>query len=117
MRFKDFAKLPVLEEVLFTHDGTAFQVLEEGKWIDGRFDRNIRIDHPTHGVGQTHAHVYGRKGSELGVVNVDGTGSHGTMIKLHRKDAAALRKVGVKVRRDNIVEWIVLPDPPQLLFG
>ena len=60
MRFKNFAKLSVLGDVLITRDGETFELLKEGKWINGRFDRNIRIDQPTHGVGQTHAHVYGR---------------------------------------------------------
>ena len=39
--------------------------MPEGKWISGRFDRNIRIDHPTHGVWQTHAHVLGRRDEVL----------------------------------------------------
>lgn len=117
MRFKNFAKLSVLGDVLITRDGETFELLKEGKWINGRFDRNIRIDQPTHGVGQTHAHVYGRTCNELGVVNFDGTGSHGTMMKLHKKDTAALRKAGVNVRPDNLVEWIALPDQPRLLFG
>ena len=53
-------------------------------------------------------HVHGRKGNGLGVVNVDGTGSHGTKMRLHPKDANALRARGVNIRADNIIEWLVL---------
>jgi hypothetical protein len=92
---------------------------EERKWIDGRFDRNIGIDQPSHlhGDGQTHAHVLGRRGNELGVVNFDGTGSHGSKFKLHPKDADALRARGCKVRADNIVEWVKLDAMPNVIFG
>ena len=116
--FIEFLNPPVLDEVLVTEDGEIFHVLREGKWISGRFDRNIRIDQPTHGAGQTHAHVLGRKGEEVGVVNVDGTGSHGSRCKLHDEDADTLRAQGFNIRDDNIVEWVVLDGPqPILLLG
>lgn len=115
--FREFAKLPVLDMVIMTADGLEFEQLQEGKWINGRFDRNIRIDQPTHGVGQTHAHILGRKGEQLGVVNFDGTASHGTKMRLHKRDADALRKAGANVERNNIVEWIALSEQPVMLFG
>lgn len=92
---------------------------EERKWIDGRFDRNIGIDQLSHlhGDGQTHAHVLGRRGNQLGVVNFDGSGSHGSKFKLHDKDANALRARGWKVRADNIVEWVKLDAMPNVIFG
>ena len=38
----------------------------------------VRIDPPVQPNQQTHAHILDRKGRELGVLNEDGTGSHGT---------------------------------------
>src|SRR2546423_1197172 len=96
--FKQFLYPPILDQVLITEDGEGFDLLREGNWVTGRFDRNIRIDHPTHGAGQTHAHVLGRKGMEIGVVNIDGTGSHGTRCRLPDADAEALRARGFSIR-------------------
>jgi hypothetical protein len=111
--------VPTIDEVfIFNQPGRECEVLREGQWIRGRFDRNIRIDHPVHGVGQTHAHILGRKGNELGVVNIDGTASHDTKMRLSDKDAKALVARGFNTRPDNIVEWHVLPEQPtQLLLG
>lgn len=118
MGFKEFNQLPVLETVLIYEGEPVVRVLSEGKWIRGRFDSNIRIDQPTHGVGQTHAHVLGRKGEEIGVVNFDGSSSHGTKCRLSDKDADALRAQGFQIKPDNIVEWLALPEQPrQLLLG
>ncbi len=117
MRFSEFANLPTLTEILVSEDNDRFERLDEGKWVNGRFDKNIRIDQPTHGVGQTHAHVYGRKGDEIGVVNIDGSSSHGTQCRLSDADADALRNRGFTIRAGNIVEWIVLGSQPQLLLG
>lgn len=108
MRFKEFSELTVLGSVVVTPDGLHGEILHEGKWISGRFDRNIRIDQPTHGVGQPHAHVLGRKGEEIGVVNFDGTSSHGTRCRLSDQDADALRARGFQIKVGNIVEWLSL---------
>lgn len=108
MRFNEFAKLPVLDEIVVTKDGDAAEVLQEGKWVSGRFEKNIRIDQPTHGVGQVHAHVLCRKGNEIGVVNFDGSSSHGTKCRFSDADADALRAKGFKIRPGNIVEWVLL---------
>ena len=118
MRFKEFAGLETIEEIMVSEgaDQSTFQRLDEGQWIDGRFEKGIRIDQATHGVGQKHAHVYGRKGGEVGVVNVDGSASHGTKCRLHDKDAAALRARGFAIKAGNIVEWIVLPVQPKVLL-
>jgi hypothetical protein len=117
LRFREFVNLPLLREILISADNAGFERLDEGKWVKGRFDKNIRIDQPTHGVGQTHAHVYGRKGDEIGVLNFDGSSSHGTQCRLSDADADALRKRGFTIKVGNIVEWIALPTQPQLLFG
>ena len=115
MSFKEFINLPTLTDVwLPGESGAAFR-LDEGKWIRGRFDSNIRIDYPTHGVGQTHAHVHARNGNEYGVINFDGTASHGTKCQLHKDDANALRNKGAKISSDNIVEWIVISNGPTFL--
>ncbi len=99
-------KLPILDGVFLV--GNIVELYEGRKWIPGRFDGNIGIDQPSHGVGQQHAHVYGRRGDEIVVVNFDGTGSHGTQGKLHADDADALRARGFRIRSTNIVEWTVL---------
>lgn len=117
MRFKEFVDLPVLRDVVITSDGSTNEVLREGKWISGRFDKNIRIDQPTHGVGQTHAHVLGRKGEEIGIVNFDGSGSHGTKCLISKDDADALRAKGFKIQPGNIVEWFLLTGECRVLFG
>jgi hypothetical protein len=111
------SKLPVLDLVMVAHTDGRVELYEGRNWIAGRFDKNIGIDQPTHGRGQQHAHVFGRKGGEIVVVNLDGTGSHGTKGRLHDDDAAALRARGFKVRDDNIIEWTVLSGGVQLLFG
>lgn len=118
--FKQFRielDLPVLDRVMVLNTDGRVELYEGRKWIAGRFDNNIGIDQPTHGRGQQHAHVYGRKGDEIVVVNLDGTGSHGTKGKLNDDDAAALKARGFKVRDDNIVEWTVVEGGLQLLLG
>jgi hypothetical protein len=118
LEFINEPKLPFLDEVFIVgEDGRHYERLDEGKWISGRFPSNIRLDHPTHGAGQLHGHVHGRKGEELVIVNVDGTGSHGTKGKLHDLDAEALRSRGFSIRPDKIVEWIVLDVRAKLLLG
>ena len=117
MRFKEFAGLPVITDIVITTDGATSEVLNEGKWIPGRFDRNIRIDQPSHGAGQMHAHVLGRKGEEIGVVNFDGSGSHGTKCRLSNGDAEALRARGFQIRPGNIIEWVLITEKFQLLLG
>lgn len=102
---------PLLDEVILVKpDLVQFDLLKEGKTIPGRFPTSIRIDQATHlnGNANPHAHVFGRRGDELGVVNFNGTGSHSSKFKLHAKDAAALRAQGFEIRSDNLVEWIVI---------
>lgn len=119
MRMEEIVPLhPYLDEVFISNDGTSSELLREGKWVSGRFDRNIRIDQPTHllGNGKVHGHIYGRRGDELGVVNVDGSPSHGTKMKLHDRDADALRAHGFVIPLDNIVEWFALPTDRNATF-
>lgn len=106
------------EVVVFDPSSDAAHRIEEGKWIKTGTSDSMRIDHATHGAGQTHAHIYGRKGKELGVVNLDGTGSHGTQMRLSKDQAEVLRKQGFKIRDDRIVEWIVRSEwTRELLLG
>ena len=105
--------------VVVSGDGGSAEILEDGKWIKGKLDRNIRIDQPTdgHDAGQPHAHVYGRNPrQELVIVNMDGTASHGKKGRLSPEDAEALKARGWTIRRDRIVEYFVLPGNPQLLL-
>jgi hypothetical protein len=94
MRFGEFTKIPQLTRVFVPTGPDEFEMLVEVQWIKGRFEGAVRIDQATYGAGQKHAHVYGRQGEEIGVVNVDGSPSHGTKSRLHGDDANALRKRG-----------------------
>ena len=82
--------------------------LREGKRISGRFDQNIIIDPANYGAGQRHAHILGRKGIEIGIVNIDGTASHGTKCRLHKDDILALRAQGFHIPDNGIIEWVSL---------
>lgn len=108
---------PILSDIYVFEADQNFVRLDEGQRISGRFEHNIRIDQPTYGAGQQHAHILGRKGNELGVVNLDGSASHGTKCTLHTDDANALRARGFSIRPDNIVEWTVLPEQPSMILG
>lgn len=121
MRFKQFIRrlgAPTLASIMVSEDDQTFQLLEEGKWYKGRFDKSVRVDNPTHGVGERHAHLYGRKGEKIGVINVSGTGSHGwTHVRVPDDDADLLRGLGFTIPDDNIVEWMALENQPDLLLG
>jgi hypothetical protein len=117
LKLVDFNKLPVLDQIIVSTDGETAEVLQERTWITGRFERNIGIDNAKAGSGRESAHVLGRRGKELVVVNLDGTGSHGTQGRLHDKDAAALRAKGFNIHPGHLVEWYVLADAPELLVG
>lgn len=113
-------KNQISDILLLSNNRNNLELLREGKWISGRFEDNIRIDQPTHfqGLqGMPHAAVYGRKGDQKVVVNMDGTASHGTKGRLHKDDADELRRRGFKIRDDNIVEWVLIPDQPRVLLG
>lgn len=122
MRFEEFIRrssgfddLPELDEVFVTEDGLNLTILREGKEYKGTFDRSLRVDNPTHGAGMRHAHVYGRKGNEIVVVNVDGSASHDTKGRIPEKDAEKLRSLGFTIPPDRIVEWTVVSDGPAVL--
>ena len=104
--------IPLIRVVLIAPGESTYRRLDEGKRIDGHVPDGIRLDPPTHrqGVGQLHAHVYGRKGNECVAVNFDGTASHGTKGRLHPDDAKALKAQGFKIRPDRMVEWYIVPD-------
>ena len=111
-----------IDAVFLVHpDLQRFRVLEEGKLTSGRFPRNIRLDQPTHlqGNGQLRAHVFGRRGNEIGVVNLDGSVSHGSKFKLHDEDADTLRGLGFAIPSDNLVEWTLWEqeDARELFLG
>ena len=113
--------LPMIRIEFIAESNGSVRRLDEGKWIDGRFKRGIRIDQPTHlhGAGLQHAHIYGRKGDELVVVNFDGSASHGTRGILHSDDAKALTDRGFTLKNGLIVEWWIVPNSEdfQLLLG
>lgn len=116
LRDEENKGVPLLHDIVVLADTGKAALYEGRKWISGRFDRNIGIDQPTYGAGQPHAHIYGRKGREVVlVVNLDGTGSHGTKGRLPDADADALRAQGFAISLDNIVEWVELPDQPIFL--
>lgn len=102
--------IPVIEEFFVTKDGREAALITEGKSYEGRFEDSIRVDNPTHGTGKRHAHLFARNGTEYGVVNVDGTPSHGSKMRVSDKDAEVLRGLGFAIPDDGIVEWIAVPD-------
>lgn len=112
------SKLPVLTGFAVCSGEKTANLLVEGKWVQRGIKGSIRIDPPSHGVGQTHAHLFALKGSEYGVVNFDGTGSHGTPKNSRIQDdhADVLRKAGFKIPLDNLVEWLAIADGQQLLL-
>lgn len=123
MSFKEFIRrglgldaVPELDEVYVTEDGVNVVILREGKTYKGSFDKSLRVDNATHGAGKRHAHVYGRKGKEIVVVNVDGSASHCTRGRVPEKDAEKLRSLGFMIPPDRIVEWTVLQNAPTLLL-
>lgn len=107
--------MPFLDEVLIVSANGEARLFEGRKWISGRFDGNIGIDRPAYGAGDTHGHVYGRYRDQLVVVNLDGTGSHGTRGRLHNKDADALRAQGFAIHPSKLVEWSVSTNQAQLI--
>lgn len=111
--------IPSIANVIVSNDGIELVQFHEGQWISGRIDRNIRLDQATHlqGAGQAHAHVHGRKGDELVVVNLDGSASHGAKGRLHPDDADALVARGYQVPANRIVEWWTLNLPIQILLS
>jgi hypothetical protein len=125
MRYEDITGHGPLDEppqiqIVAIRRGDEILALREGKWIDGRYDANIRIDRDTHfsdaGPEGVHAHVYGRKDRDnaLLVVRRNGASSHGLKGTLHKDDADALRARGFDIGPDNIVEWIAIADATDL---
>lgn len=113
-----YNRLPLLTAFVVAPPDQIAMLLVEGKWVKGRFDNSIRIDQPTHmqGNGKTHAHLFARNGDQYGVVNLDGTASHGMKCRIHRDDAAALVKRNFKLPPGNIVEWVAAKSGPQFLI-
>jgi hypothetical protein len=104
----------LLDQIVIVAENDTLKRLDEGKWIQ----TDIRIDQANYGAGKTHAHIYGRKGKQLGVVNIDGSGSHNTKMRLRSDHAAALIAHGFDIRKDNMVEWVLDNSLDKtLLFG
>jgi hypothetical protein len=110
MKFADLQPQALDEVYIVQPDLVNGEQLLEGKVVAGRFSSSLRIDPATHlhGSAPPHAHVFGRKGEELGVVHMDGSASHGSKFRLHPKDADALRARGFTIRPDNLVEWTAI---------
>jgi hypothetical protein len=101
----------VLENIfiLFLDEKPDRRILEI--WVTGEFEKNIRIDPPTHLSGskqhklQKHAHILDRGRNQILVVNQDGTASHGTKGTLSKKNADALKKRGFKVEPGDLIQF------------
>lgn len=105
----DVPPSPELDELFFRSDSGTTRPLNEAL-LHSPSGNTIRVDQPRHGGGgQVHGHILGRKGKEIGVVNLDGTGSHGTKMRLNKKDAQTLRDAGFIIQKDRMVEWIADP--------
>ncbi|MDQ0448126.1 hypothetical protein [Methylobacterium aerolatum] len=100
-----------------------FQVLHEGKWVNGRYEKNIRIDRNSHfasvGADDIHAHVYGRRDRDnaLVAVRLNGRMSHNTGGRLHQADADVLRSLGFNIPADNIVETFLVATAPSFILN
>jgi hypothetical protein len=110
--------IPEITDIAVSGDGTMLCQLREGKWIRGRFVRNVQVDQPPRldGQVQPHAYVYGRHGERPVAVSIDGASSHGEKGRLHRVDADALRELGFKIPPDGVVEWTGLTDSVEILL-
>jgi hypothetical protein len=121
LRFKEFDKLPTISVEAIEVQGHV-RLLVEGKWIDGRYKQNIRIDRDAHfsevGADNVHAHVYGRhdRNNALVAVRQSGKSSHGLTGVLHKKDAEALRAQGINVPQSGVIEWVPLPSDSNLIL-
>jgi hypothetical protein len=117
-RSKERQEATYIDRIYVKRGVGSVEYLSEGKTYSGRFPRNIRQDEPTHGVGFTHAHVHDRKGREIGVVRIDGTGSHGSKFRLHPKDREVLVGRGFDISQDGFVEWRLIEIADlEALFG
>lgn len=122
-KFNEFLQddMPYIRIIGANIDGQLLQ-LNEGTWINGRYERNIRIDRDTHfsdaDENGRHAHVYGRtdRDNALVAVRQTGTSSHGLKGKLHKADADALRQRGFGIPKDNIVEYLDLPRASEIIL-
>ena len=102
---------PEIDEVYIKVDGD-YALIREGQWISGK--KNFyRVDAVTHmqSGDQRHVHIYAKSkdkpGTELGVLNMDGSASHGTKMRLTKRMANELeKKCGVAVPENRIVEWV-----------
>ena len=95
------------------------QVLEEGKWVAGHFEREIRIDRNTHlRSNEKQAHFHDRKGNELYAVTQNGKPSHGSKpFKLSSTQADILRGQGFNIPKSRIVEAVLVAKGPKLLLN
>jgi hypothetical protein len=105
------------DEVVIIESGVPYY-LEEGKWLKGQFDREMRVDRNTHmRTGEKHAHIYDRKGNQLYSLTQNGKPSHNSKpFRLSNQQADALRAAGFDVGPNNMVE-AVLVGGTQLIFG
>jgi hypothetical protein len=109
-----------VDRIVVSRDGSLdLEVLEEGKWLKGSFENEIRVDRNTHlRSGDRHAHIHDRNGNELYAVTQDGKPSHGSKpFKLSKDQADVLAKQGFKVPRNRIVEPVLVGRGQMLLLG
>lgn len=109
-----------VDRVVVSRDGCPdLEVLEEGKWLKGSFENEIRIDRSTHlRSGDMHAHIHDRKGNELYAVTQDGKPSHGSEpFELSRDQADVLAQHGFKIPKSRIIEAILVSRDQVLLLG
>ena len=108
------------DRIVVSRDGSLdLEVLEEGKWLKGSFDSEIRVDRNTHlRSGDKHAHIYDRNGKELYAVTQDGKPSHGsTPFKLSKDQTNVLANQGFKIPKSRIIEAVLVGRGQMLLFG
>jgi hypothetical protein len=100
-------------------EGAEFRYLEEGKWLKGDFDNEIRVDRNTHmRSGERHAHIYDRKGNQLYALTQQGRPSHGSKtFKLTKSQTDALRSQGFTIPKSRIVEAMLIVTAQMTIYG
>jgi hypothetical protein len=109
-----------VDRIVVTRDGPSeLEILEEGKWLKGSFDDEIRVDRNTHlRSGDKHAHIHDRKGNELYAVTQDGRPSHGSKpFKLSKVQADVLTQQDFNIPKNGIIEAVLVGRGRMLLLG
>ena len=127
LSFKEFVRkfhetcrgAPHADRVPIGEGDKSLQILQEGKWVKGSFDNEIRVDCSRYlHSGEKHAQIHDGKGNELYALTQDGKPSHGSKpFKLSKDQASALVAQGFSIPGNRVVEAVLIPSGQLLLLG